>query len=80
MDFLKVRKTLDASCDDGAICVMLAEACKTVISSDLYNRGFGDIGVDFLSDERSANNIIANPVSLEPGCSTPIGSFLYYSG
>ena len=41
--------------------VLLAEACKTVISSDLYDRGFGDIGVDFLSAERSANNVITNP-------------------
>jgi hypothetical protein len=40
---------------------VLAEACKRVISSDLYDRGFGDIGLDFLSAERSANNIITNP-------------------
>lgn len=32
-----------------------------VISSDLYRRGFGEVGVDFLDCDRCADNIITNP-------------------
>jgi hypothetical protein len=53
--------TWECAGGDGAMYVVLAEACKTVISSDLYDRGFGEIGVEFLSVERLANSIITNP-------------------
>src|SRR3546814_3700731 len=39
----------------------LEETGNTVISSDLYDRGFGEIGHDFLRTDRSAPNIITNP-------------------
>jgi hypothetical protein len=32
-----------------------------VVSSDLYDRGYGEIGVDFLTARRSHDNIITNP-------------------
>jgi len=32
-----------------------------VISSDLYRRGFGEAGVDFLDNDRFSDNIITNP-------------------
>jgi hypothetical protein len=32
-----------------------------VISSDLYDRGFGDAGVDFLDCNRVVPNIVTNP-------------------
>src|SRR3546814_6654943 len=40
---------------------VLEETGNTVISSDLYDRGFGEIGHDFLRTDRSAPNIITNP-------------------
>ena len=30
-------------------------------SSDLYDRGYGDIGIDFLDPKRRASNIVTNP-------------------
>ena len=32
-----------------------------VIASDLYDRGFGEIGIDFLSTDRVMDNIVTNP-------------------
>jgi hypothetical protein len=32
-----------------------------VLSSDLYDRGYGEVGVDFLTSSRYANNIVTNP-------------------
>ena len=40
---------------------VLEETGNAVISSDLYDRGFGEIGHDFLSTSRCASNIITNP-------------------
>lgn len=37
------------------------ESGAQVISSDLYDRGYGDAGVDFLSPDRSSDNIVTNP-------------------
>jgi hypothetical protein len=34
---------------------------RPVYSSDLYNRGYGDHGLDFLTPTRWADNIITNP-------------------
>jgi hypothetical protein len=51
----------ECACGDGAMSTVIEEAGKTVISSDLYDRGYGDVGVDFLSAPRTAQNIITNP-------------------
>jgi hypothetical protein len=51
----------ECACGDGAMSQVLQEATRTVISSDLYNRGYGDPGHDFLNSKRSANNIVTNP-------------------
>ena len=40
--------------------VLKNTACK-VISSDLYDRGYGKGGVDFLKTSRRVDNIITNP-------------------
>ena len=40
---------------------VLAETRNDVFSSDLYDRRYGEAGLDFLSTERSAQNIITNP-------------------
>jgi hypothetical protein len=40
---------------------VLERTSQHVTSSDLFDRGFGQTGVDFLSTTRSADNIITNP-------------------
>lgn len=40
---------------------VLENACRNVISSDLYNRGFGEIGHDFLTTTRKFPNVVTNP-------------------
>lgn len=40
---------------------VLAETGNDIISSDLYDRGYGESGLDFLGTERRCQNIITNP-------------------
>jgi hypothetical protein len=40
---------------------VLEETGQRVRSSDLYDRGFGEIGHDFLNTERRHQNIVTNP-------------------
>lgn len=48
----------ECACGDGAI----SKAIKgNVISTDLFDRGFGEFGVNFLAEKRSVNHIITNP-------------------
>lgn len=51
----------EPACGNGAMSDVLATAGNAVISSDLYERGFGEAGVDFLNNARTACNIITNP-------------------
>lgn len=51
----------ESACGNGAMSEVLQETGQTVISSDLYDRGYGDIGIDFLMPKRRAPNIITNP-------------------
>jgi len=51
----------ESACGDGAMSSVLREAAKVVVSSDLYNRGFGEHGVDFIGSTRFADNIVTNP-------------------
>lgn len=51
----------ECACGDGAMSKVLELTGNTVISSDLYDRGFGEIGHDFLDTSRCAPNIITNP-------------------
>lgn len=51
----------ECACGDGAMTEVLAETGSKVDSSDLYDRGFGEIGHDFLSTQRHRQNIITNP-------------------
>jgi ParB-like chromosome segregation protein Spo0J len=50
----------EPACGDGAISKVLAEAGYSVDSSDLIDRGYGDVE-DFLTTERRAENIATNP-------------------
>ena len=51
----------EPACGDGAMSDVLEETGNRVRSSDLYDRGFGQIGFDFLSAPGVARNIITNP-------------------
>lgn len=51
----------ECACGDGAMAEVLSETGNKIVSSDLYDRGFGDVGVDFLECRRSIPNIITNP-------------------
>ncbi len=52
----------EAACGDGAISRILQETGYDVVSTDLYDRGFGKPGVDFLRCRESlAPNLVTNP-------------------
>lgn len=51
----------ECACGDGAMSNVLAEASPSVRSSDLYDRGFGESGVDFTAASRRVRNIVTNP-------------------
>ena len=40
---------------------VLEETGCTVLSSDRYDRGYGEVGLDFLTSNRYADNIVTNP-------------------
>lgn len=51
----------EPACGDGAMAKVLGRTGCCVEASDLYDRGYGDSGVDFLSTTRRADNIVTNP-------------------
>lgn len=51
----------ECACGDGAMSEVLKTTGNNVVSSDLYDRGYGEPGVDFLESIRSVDNIITNP-------------------
>jgi len=51
----------ECACGDGAMAKVLELTGRRVVSTDLYDRGFGEAGVDFLTSERRAANIVTNP-------------------
>jgi len=51
----------ECACGDGAMARVIEEAGHTVHSSDLYDRGFGEPGIDFLEADWCADNVITNP-------------------
>ncbi len=51
----------ECACGDGAMSRVLEETGCPVPSSDLYDRGYGETGIDFLIVTRRADNIITNP-------------------
>lgn len=51
----------ECACGDGAMSVVLEDTEQHVLSSDLYDRGYGERGIDFLAPDRKADNVITNP-------------------
>lgn len=51
----------ECACGNGAMSEVLERTGSTVYSSDLYDRGYGDSGIDFLEANRSFENVVTNP-------------------
>lgn len=51
----------ECACGDGAMSEVLSTTGNPVLSSDLYDRGYGETGEDFLDTRRCHPNIITNP-------------------
>jgi hypothetical protein len=51
----------ECACGDGAMSEVLRETGCPVRSSDLYDRGYGEAGHDFLKPAWVSDNIITNP-------------------
>lgn len=51
----------ESACGNGMMSEVLENASPSVSSSDLYDRGYGEVGIDFLSADRKAANIVTNP-------------------
>lgn len=51
----------ESACGNGAMSEVLSETGNKVISSDLFDRGYGEADHDFLETWRRAPNIVTNP-------------------
>lgn len=51
----------ECACGNGAMSEVLETVCRNTYSSDLYDRGYGDAGLDFLSSTKRFDNIVTNP-------------------
>lgn len=51
----------ECACGNGAMSRVLEETGRPVSSTDLYQRGYGDAGIDFLDTDLRADNIVTNP-------------------
>ena len=51
----------ECACGDGSMSEVLLKHTNLVISSDLIDRGYGEVGLDFLTSKRKCDNIITNP-------------------
>lgn len=51
----------ESACGDGAMSEVLATTGCKIKSTDLFNRGYGEGGHDFLTATHKADNIVTNP-------------------
>ncbi len=51
----------EPACGDGAMSRVLETTGSPVLSTDLFNRGYGEAGIDFLKSDYIADNIVTNP-------------------
>jgi hypothetical protein len=56
-----VGRIWEPACGDGTMVKVLRDTGQPVEASDLYDRGYGEIGVDFLKADRTVENIVTNP-------------------
>jgi hypothetical protein len=51
----------EPACGDGSMSRVLETTGCAIMATDLFDRGYGETGHDFLSSDRSADNIVTNP-------------------
>jgi hypothetical protein len=51
----------EPACGDGSMVRVLRDTGRPVDASDLFDRGYGEVGVDFLTSSRQIENIVTNP-------------------
>jgi|SRR5665213_1967392 len=51
----------EPACGDGTMVRVLRDTGRPVDASDLFDRGYGETGVDFLKASRVVENIVTNP-------------------
>jgi hypothetical protein len=51
----------ECACGDGSMSEVLRRTGNGIISSDLFDRGYGECGHDFLTSKRRVANIVTNP-------------------
>ena len=51
----------ESACGDGSMSKVLEQTGCKVRSTDLFERGYGEAGHDFLKATRRAGNIVTNP-------------------
>jgi hypothetical protein len=54
-------KVWEPSCGNGAISKVLLDHGLDVMSSDKYDRGYGETGIDFLQEWRKVDHVLTNP-------------------
>ena len=51
----------ECACGNGAMSNVLEEVVPSTFSSDLFDRGYGQPGIDFLNADQKFDNIVTNP-------------------
>ena len=51
----------ECGCGDGSMSKVLINNGYNVYSSDLIDRGYGEVGINFLNSNKNVDNIITNP-------------------
>lgn len=51
----------ECACGDGSMAEVLKKRGNPVVASDLYDRGYGESGIDFRTQARCVDNIVTNP-------------------
>lgn len=83
-EFSRMGPIWEPACGDGVISEELKKLGYSVESSDLYDWGYGETGVDFLKSSKKVESIITNPpynlaeqfVRKSLGCSNKVALLL----
>jgi hypothetical protein len=51
----------EPACGDGTMVKVLQDTGRPVDATDLFDRGYGESGIDFLKADRHVENIVTNP-------------------
>ena len=62
------HKVLEPCCGEGYVSRVLSQKGYEVISSDLYDYGFGNVGIDFLNEEEPFINDLKGTVDIVTNC------------